>query len=33
LYGMGLSDQLLKKLYFQNALKVAPGLPQAGWPR
>ena len=33
LYGMGLSDQVLKKLYFQNALKVAPGLPQAGWPR
>ena len=33
LYGMGLSDPLLKKLYFQNALKVAPGLPQAGWPR
>jgi len=33
LYGMGLSDQLLKQLYFQNALKVAPGLPQAGWPR
>ena len=33
LYGMGLSDQVLKKLYFQNALKVAPGLPQAGWPK
>jgi predicted TIM-barrel fold metal-dependent hydrolase len=33
LYGMGLSDQVLKKLYFQNALKVVPGLPQAGWPR
>ena len=33
LYGMGLADQVLKKLYFQNALKVAPGLPQAGWPR
>jgi hypothetical protein len=33
LYGMGLSDPVLKKLYFQNALKVAPGLPQGGWPR
>ena len=33
LYGMGLPDAVLKKLYFQNALKVAPGLPQAGWPR
>ena len=33
LYGMGLSDAVLKKLYFANALKVAPGLPQAGWPK
>ena len=33
LYGMALSDTVLKKLYFQNALKVAPGLPQGGWPR
>ena len=33
LYGLGLSDEALKKLYFQNALKIVPGLPQAGWPR
>lgn len=33
LYGMGLSDEVLKKLYFRNALNVAPGLPQTGWPR
>jgi predicted TIM-barrel fold metal-dependent hydrolase len=33
LYGMGLPDDVLKKLYYKNALKVAPGLPQAGWPR
>jgi predicted TIM-barrel fold metal-dependent hydrolase len=33
LYGMGLPDAVLKKLYFQNALKVEPGLPQTGWPR
>jgi predicted TIM-barrel fold metal-dependent hydrolase len=33
LYGMGLSDTVLKKVYYQNALKVEPGLPQTGWPR
>lgn len=33
LYGMGLSDQVLQKLYYQNALRVEPGLPQTGWPR
>ena len=33
LYGMGLSDEILKKLYSRNALKIAPGLPQTGWPR
>jgi uncharacterized protein len=33
LYGMGLTDTVLKKLYFQNALRVTPGLPQTGWPR
>jgi predicted TIM-barrel fold metal-dependent hydrolase len=33
LYGMGLSDEVLKKLYYKNALKVAPGLPQDGWPK
>lgn len=33
LYGMGLSDAVLKKLYFQNALRVEPGLPQTGWPK
>jgi uncharacterized protein len=33
LYGMGLPDPILKKLYYQNALKVAPGLPQTGWPK
>jgi hypothetical protein len=33
LYGMGLPETVLKKLYYQNALKVAPGLPQTGWPR
>ena len=33
LYGTGLPDGVLKKLYYQNALKLTPGLPQAGWPR
>ena len=28
LYGMGLSDEVLRKLYYANALRVAPGLPQ-----
>lgn len=33
MYGLGLPDPVLRKLYFQNAMKVAPGLPQTGWPR
>jgi hypothetical protein len=32
LYGMALPDEVLRKLYFQNALKIVPGLPQTGWP-
>ncbi len=32
MYGMSLPDAVLKKLYFQNALRVVPGLPQTGWP-
>jgi predicted TIM-barrel fold metal-dependent hydrolase len=33
LYGMDLPDAVLKKVYYQNALRVVPGLPQTGWPR
>ena len=33
LYGIDLPDDVLKKLYYKNALKAAPRLPQAGWPR
>ena len=33
LYGMNLPDTVLRKLYFENALKVTPGLPATGWPR
>jgi uncharacterized protein len=32
LYGMDLPDDVLKKLYFSNALRVMKGLPRAGWP-
>ena len=31
LYGMNLPDAVLRKLYHDNALKIAPGLPQSGW--
>jgi uncharacterized protein len=31
LYGMELSDAVLRKVYHQNALRVTPGLPQNGW--
>jgi predicted TIM-barrel fold metal-dependent hydrolase len=33
LYGMGLPDNVLRKVYYQNALRVTPGLPKNGWPR
>jgi predicted TIM-barrel fold metal-dependent hydrolase len=33
LYGLALPDQVLRKLYYQNALKLVPGLPRAGFPR
>jgi predicted TIM-barrel fold metal-dependent hydrolase len=33
LYGIGLPDDVLKKVYYQNALKLTPGLPHDGWPR
>lgn len=32
LYGMSLPDEVLRKLYYQNALKVTPGIPRAGFP-
>jgi predicted TIM-barrel fold metal-dependent hydrolase len=32
LYGMDLPDEVLKKLYFGNALRLVRGLPRAGWP-
>jgi predicted TIM-barrel fold metal-dependent hydrolase len=33
LYGIGLPDAVLKKVYFQNALRITPGIPQGGWPQ
>lgn len=32
LYGIDLPDDVLRKLYYQNALRITPGLPQTGWP-
>jgi len=32
LYGMDLPDEVLKKLYYKNALKVTPKLPKDGFP-
>ncbi|MEK6687862.1 MAG: amidohydrolase family protein [Gemmatimonadota bacterium] len=33
LYGIDLPDEVLKKVYYANALRITAGLPQAGWPR
>jgi predicted TIM-barrel fold metal-dependent hydrolase len=32
LYGMALPDRVLRKVYYQNALKLVPGLPRTGFP-
>jgi predicted TIM-barrel fold metal-dependent hydrolase len=32
LYGLDLPDDVLKKLYYQNALAVAPRIPKDGFP-
>ncbi len=32
LYGMDLPDEVLKKLYYGNALRIIPGMPTAGFP-
>ncbi len=33
LYGIDLPDAVLKKVYYQNALRLTPSLPQTGWPK
>jgi uncharacterized protein len=32
MYGMGLSDALLKKIYYKNALKIIPGIDKTMFP-
>jgi uncharacterized protein len=32
MYGLDLPDEVLKKLYYKNALKITPGLPRDGFP-
>jgi hypothetical protein len=33
LYGIDLPDSVLKKVYYENALKITKQLPQTGWPK
>jgi uncharacterized protein len=33
LYGIDLPDAVLKKVYYQNALRLTPAAPQTGWPK
>jgi len=33
LYGIDLPDSVLKKVYYQNAVRITSRLPQTGWPR
>ncbi len=33
MYGLDLPDEVLKKLYYKNALRVIPGIDQAGFPK
>lgn len=32
LYGMGLPDDVLRKVYYANALRIIPNMPEAGFP-
>jgi predicted TIM-barrel fold metal-dependent hydrolase len=32
LYGIGLPDAILKKVYYGNALRIIPGLPKGNYP-
>jgi hypothetical protein len=32
LYGIDLPDDVLRKLYYGNAVRLMPGMPQEGWP-
>jgi uncharacterized protein len=33
MYGLGLPDSVLKKVYYANALRIVPGLDRSGFPR
>jgi hypothetical protein len=33
MYGLDLPDEVLKKLYYKNALKVVPGLDRSAFPK
>jgi uncharacterized protein len=33
LYGIDLPDPVLKKVYYDNAVRLTPGLPHTGWPQ
>lgn len=32
MYGMGLPDAILKKVYYKNALRIIPNIDKSGWP-
>jgi len=32
MYGMGLPDDILKKIYYKNALKIIPGIDASLFP-
>lgn len=32
MYGMGLSDSVLRSIYYENALRIIPNMPTAGFP-
>jgi predicted TIM-barrel fold metal-dependent hydrolase len=32
MYGLGLSDEILRQIYYENALRVVPGIPRGGFP-
>jgi predicted TIM-barrel fold metal-dependent hydrolase len=33
LYGIGLPDEVLKKVYYGNAVRILPNMPGSGWPQ
>ena len=32
MYGLDLPDDVLKKVYYKNAIRIVPGMPKTGWP-